>query len=107
MTTTMIPGTYKLNIDLSSDWSVEMRFIKSVGTSKLPPVMWEVETNLPFDIEHVVVMPGEYYFYDSNMKEMYERWEERDVEKFFGYEKKFFIEYLKTISPVDNWKLIS
>ena len=107
MTTMLIPGTYKLDIDLSSGWSVEMKFIKSVCPFKGGPDLWEVETNLPFNITHVIVMPGEYYFYDNSMKEMLERWEEPEVKEFFGDEKKFFIEYLKTISPVDSWKLIS
>jgi hypothetical protein len=102
----MIPGTYKLDIDLTSDWSVEMRFIKPVGTrAPFPPVMWEVETTLPFDIEYVVVNGGEYSFYDKRKKEMLERFEEDEVKEFFN-EKKYLIEYLKTISPVDNWELI-
>lgn len=100
MSVTMIPGTYKLDIDLASDWSVEIRFIKPVGT-----LMWEVETTLPFDIEYVVVNGGEYYFYDKRKKEMLERFEEDEVKEFFN-EKKYLIEYLKTISPVDNWELI-
>jgi hypothetical protein len=106
MSVTMIPGTYKLDIGLASDWSVEMRFIKPVGTrAPSPPVMWKVETTLPFDIEYVVVNGGEYYFYDKRKKEMLERFEEDEVKEFFN-EKKYLIEYLKTISPVDNWELI-
>jgi coenzyme F420-reducing hydrogenase alpha subunit len=103
MSVTMIPGTYKLDIDLASDWSVEMRFIKPVGTRA--PSAWQVETTLPFDIEYVVVNGGEYYFYDKRKKEMLERFEEDEVKEFFN-EKKYLIEYLKTISPVDNWELI-
>ena len=104
MTTMFIPGTYKLDVDLSSGWSVEMKF-----TTHLDDKIWMVETNLPFDITTVIEGKGEYCFYDDTMKELLERWHEGDVEllSFFSAEKKDFLRFLKIISPVDSWKLIS
>ena len=60
---TQIPATYKLMVDLSSNWSVEMRFRHIFGAKDVH--RYSVETNLPFDIEFVWERDGEFYFYDK------------------------------------------
>jgi hypothetical protein len=107
MTTMYIPGTYKLDIDLSSDWSVEMKFT-SLEMQTDDEAGWFVETNLPFNINLVIARNGEFCFYDHTMRELLERWHEGDAElrDFFSDKKHCFLSFLKIISPVDKWTLI-
>ena len=102
-TTVYYPATYKLMVDLSSDWSVEIRF-----QTPDAPGIWPVETNLPFDITRLVERNKEFYFYDDNQKELLERWHEGDEElrEFFKDVKKDFLAFLKIISPANSWELI-
>ena len=126
MTTMYIPGTYKLDVDLSSDWSVEMRLTnltrkKTTHQTRGGYHKWEVvedmftiyETTLPFDIEYVIINDSlfwgrQYCFYNNQNKELLERWNEEDAElrEFFRENKEDFLCFLKIISPVDSWKLI-
>ena len=103
-TTLYYPPTYKLMADLSSNWSVEIRFLAPDA-----PGVWPIETNLPFDITRVVERNNEFYFYDDNQKELLERWHEGDAElrDFFSDKKHCFLSFLKIISPTICWELIS
>jgi len=103
-TTLYYPSTYKLLVELSSNWSVEMRF-----TAHLDDKIWMVETNLPFNITTVIARNGEFCFYDNTMRELLERWHGGDAElrDFFSDKKHCFLSFLKIISPTDSWELIS
>ena len=111
------PTTYRLMVDLSSDWSVEIRFLPPKNTAYAYDQqdwlddkckIWPVETNLPFGITWVLERDNEFYFYDDNQKELLERWHEGDEEltEFFKGVKKDFLTFLKIISPANSWELI-
>ena len=113
------PTTYRLMVDLSSDWSVEIRFLAPKYTAYVynqqdkgwiddKCKIWPIETNLPFGITWVVERDKEFYFYDDNQKELLERWHEGDKElrDFFRDVKKDFLAFLKIISPANSWELI-
>lgn len=95
-----IPGTYVLNIPLSSNWVVEMN-IHSMES----PSVWNVCTNLPFGIKRIIVARGDYYFYDDHGEELLERWYDGDldIKDFFNHEKGAFIKFIQLISPIRNW----
>lgn len=112
------PTTYRLMVDLSSDWSVEIRFLAPKNTAYVynqqdkgwiddKCKIWPIETNLPFGITWVVERDKEFYFYDDNQKELLERWHEGDKElrDFFRDVKKDFLAFLKIISPANSWEL--
>ena len=116
-TTLYFPTTYRLMVDLSSDWSVEIRFLAPKNTAYVYDrqvwindqcKIWPVETNLPFGITWVAERDNEFYFYDDNQKELLERWLEGDEEllEFFKGVKKDFLAFLKIISPANSWELI-
>ena len=95
-----IPGTYILDVTLSSDFVVEMNI-----RSNRSPSVWNVSTNLPFDIKRVITTRGQFYYYDANGEELLERWYDGDldIKDFFNHEREAFIKFLQLISPMRNW----
>lgn len=95
-----IPGTYILDVTLSSDFVVEMN-IRSYHS----PSVWNVSTNLPFDIKKVILARGQFYYYDDHGEELLERWYDGDldIKDFFNHERRTFVRFLQLISPVKNW----
>lgn len=95
-----IPGTYVLDVTLSSDFVVEMN-IRSYHS----PSVWNVSTNLPFDIKKVILARGQFYYYDDHGEELLERWYDGDldIKDFFNHERRTFVRFLQLISPVKNW----
>lgn len=95
-----IPGTYILDVTLSSDFVVEMNI-----RSNRSPSVWNVSTNLPFDIKRVITARGQFYYYDANGEELLERWYDGDldIKDFFNHERRTFVRFLQLISPVKNW----
>ena len=95
----LTPGTYMLNINLSST-VIEM----TLKQGDVDTVYNVIGSGPPFDVKRVVVRDGEFYFYDADNKEFLERWEEGDIElQDFFKEKDIFIRFLKCVSPVKNW----
>ena len=95
-----IPGTYILDVTLSSDFVVEMNI-----RSNHSPTVWNVSTNLPFDIKRVIAARGQFYYYDDYGEELLERWYDGDldIKDFFNHERRVFIKFLQLISPMRNW----
>ena len=95
-----MPGTYILDVTLSSDFVVEMNI-----HSNRSPSVWNVSTNLPFDIKRVITARGQFYYYDANGEELLERWYDGDldIKDFFNHERRTFVRFLQLISPVKNW----
>ena len=95
-----IPGTYILDVTLSSDFVLEMNI-----RSNHSPSVWNVSTNLPFDIKRVITARGQFYYYDANGEELLERWYDGDldIKDFFNHERRTFVRFLQLISPMRNW----